>query len=195
MFKKNKEVKNQTTALELLRSEFDTEKKLATEEQLTASNKIAKLYNTIYKLENDQMQQEANIKTIILEHKQQLSSSVAEARADSLARSRSTMRGQATEHLAPLMTDRWNHKDLRFLGNPIDYLICDGASDITDSENNEINEIVLLEIKTGKSKMNKVQRRIRDAIQQGKVSFCIFNPDTNEIKEWKYENNTLKSDD
>ena len=100
-----------------------------------------------------------------------------EIRKDAMTRSRNILRGQATEHLAPLMFDDMNPKDFRFLGNPIDYIIYDGASDIQDGETDEIKRIIFLDIKTGKSKLNKIQRRIRDCIKAGKVEFVVFNPD------------------
>lgn len=110
-----------------------------------------------------------------------------EARKDSIKRSRSTIRGQATEHLAPLTTDIWSHKDYRFIGNPIDYIVFAGASGVTDTTQDNIDEIIFLEIKTGKSKLNKVQRRIRDCIKNNRIYFAVYNPDTNELKREKNE--------
>lgn len=135
---------------------------------------------------------EKNKRFLLQEAKTQALSAVAEARKDTLKKSRATLRGQATEHLAPIMTSEWSHKDFRFTGNPIDYLICSGASAIIDGEANTIDEVVLLEVKTGKSQLNKVQRRIRDAVQEGRVKFVLYNTDTNETREWKYE---TKQDD
>jgi len=106
-------------------------------------------------------------------------------REDALRRSRSVMRGQATEHLAPLTLPSMNPKDFRFMGNPIDYVVFCGVSDITDKQKDAIDKIVFLEIKSGKSKLNKVQRRIRDAIKEGKVEFTIYNPDTSSISTTK----------
>ena len=100
-----------------------------------------------------------------------------EIRKDAMTRSRNILRGQATEHLAPLMFDDMNPKDFRFLGNPIDYIIYDGASDIQDKESDTIKRIIFLDIKTGNSKLNKIQRRIRDCIEDGRIEFVVFNPD------------------
>lgn len=109
-------------------------------------------------------------------------------RNDALTRSRSVIRGQATEHLAPLMMPDLNLKDFRFVGNPVDYIVFSGVSDITDKlEDAKIDKVILLEIKSGKSKLNTVQRKIRDAIKEGKVEFVIHNPDTNETKVIKPE--------
>ena len=103
-------------------------------------------------------------------------------RKDAIERSRSVIRGQATEHLAPLIMDDVNIKDFRFLGNPIDYLVFSGASDITDKKGKDLDKIILLEIKSGSSNLNTVQRRIRDAVKESRIEFAVYNPDTKEIK-------------
>lgn len=106
---------------------------------------------------------------------------------NALDKSRSVMRGQATEHLIPHIATEWNPKDYRFVGNPIDYIICDGLSDIHDGIAKDINEIVLLEVKSGRAGMNKVQRRIKDAVESGRVCFVLINPETKEFKKYKYK--------
>ena len=111
-----------------------------------------------------------------------------EIRKDAMTRSRRVMRGQATEHLAPLMMDNLNLKDFRFMGNPIDYIIFKGASDILDNNSDEIESIIFLDVKTGNSKLNKIQRRIRDCIENSKVEFLIYNPD----KDKQYEKKNLE---
>jgi predicted Holliday junction resolvase-like endonuclease len=110
-------------------------------------------------------------------HQSQLKDVEKQSRQDALKRSRSVMRGQATEHLAPYMMDDTNPKDCRFMGNPVDYVVFDGLSAVTDKTAKEINQIKFVDIKTGKSTLNTAQRRIRDAINEGKVSFEIINPD------------------
>lgn len=110
-------------------------------------------------------------------HQSQIKEVEKKSRQDALKRSRSVMRGQATEHLAPYMMDDTNPKDCRFMGNPVDYIVFDGLSAVTDKTAKEINEIKFVDIKTGKSTLNTAQRRIRDAINEGKVSFEIVNPD------------------
>lgn len=118
-----------------------------------------------------------------------------DARADALKKSRAVLRGQATEHLAPLIQSNWEMKDFRFIGNPIDFLICSGSSAILDGKANEIEEIVLLDIKTNKSSLNKTQRRIRDAVLAGRVAFAVYNTDTHILRYWKNEEKTIEEND
>ncbi|MBM08056.1 MAG: Holliday junction resolvase [Magnetovibrio sp.] len=100
-----------------------------------------------------------------------------EIRKDALDRSRRVIRGQATEHLAPHLIGELNPKDYRFMGNPIDYMVFNGASDIADGEADELKEIIFLEIKTGNSKLSKIERRIKKCIEEKKVSFRLVYPD------------------
>ncbi len=76
--------------------------------------------------------------------------------------SQSTRYGQITEQFAPLVANwPWDSKGFRFLGTPIDGV--------------QFNEdgIVLVEIKAAGSQLNAVQRRIRDQVAAGQVSFEV----------------------
>ena len=116
---------------------------------------------------------------LIKDFEKKLSEQIEITRKDTIKRSRSIIRGQATEHLAPFIVDGVNPKDCRFLGSPVDYIVFDGLSAVTDKTQKTINEIKFIDIKTGKSSLNTAQRRIRDAIKEGKVTFQIVNPEKN----------------
>lgn len=71
--------------------------------------------------------------------------------------------GQIGEHVAPFLEDwPWEPKNFRFLGNPIDGI-----------QFNE-DDVVFVEIKTGKSQLSKSQRVVRDLIKLGKVKWAEF---------------------
>jgi predicted Holliday junction resolvase-like endonuclease len=110
-------------------------------------------------------------------HQLDLKEKIKQAREDTIKRSRSVLRGQASEHLAPFVIKDTNPKDYRFMGNPVDYICFEGLSDLLDSQTNEITSVKFVDIKTGKSNLNKSQRRIRDAIKNGRVSFEVINLD------------------
>lgn len=97
------------------------------------------------------------------------------ARADSVKRQRSILKGQATEHLAPYINSNYNPKDYKFIGDPIDYIIYEGLSEIKETD--RIEKIIFMDIKTGGSNLTKTQRRIRDAIADGRVEFQIYKPE------------------
>lgn len=110
-------------------------------------------------------------------HQIEIKEAVSAARKDAINKSRSVLRGQASEHLAPYVIKGTNPKDYRFMGNPIDYVCFEGLSDILDGKSDYISSIKFIDIKTGKSSLNKSQRRIRDAIKENKVTFEVINID------------------
>jgi len=161
-------------------------------EKLNASVSALATQNNSLRTENNHLLKDlANISQDIEQQYQEkqkqwqdawVKSNEKKIRKDAIERSRSVIRGQATEHLAPLIMDDVNIKDFRFLGNPIDYLVFSGASDITDKKGKDLDKIILLEIKSGSSNLNTVQRRIRDAVKESRIEFAVYNPDTKEIK-------------
>jgi predicted Holliday junction resolvase-like endonuclease len=90
----------------------------------------------------------------------------ADIRADAIRRSSAVVSGKVTEHLAPYLGRfPYNPKDARFLGTPVDLLVFDGLSDDC------VREIVFLEIKTGGSSLTTRERRVREAVLAGRVSW------------------------
>ncbi len=90
-------------------------------------------------------------------------------RKEAVRGSKNVITGQITEQLAPYLPDfPYNPKDARFIGNPIDYVIFDGLSD------GEVKQIVLVEVKSGKSGLNKNERMIRDTLEEKNVKFEIY---------------------
>ena len=92
-----------------------------------------------------------------------------EARKDSVERSRSSLSGQFLEKLAPHFPDfPYDPTEIRFIGTPVDYVVFRGLSTGT------VEEIILLEVKSGESDLSKGQRRIRDAVDAGKVRWELY---------------------
>jgi len=61
-------------------------------------------------------------------------SDVDEARKDALRRSRATVSGKVGERFAPVFPsffERFNPRDAKFLGNPVDFVIFDGLEDVS----------------------------------------------------------------
>jgi len=92
-------------------------------------------------------------------------------RRDATRRSRSVLAGKAGEQLAPLVSEfseRFDANDARFLGAPIDYVVFDGIGE------GELREIVLIEVKTGGSRLNAHEREVERAVREGRVSFEVL---------------------
>ncbi len=104
-------------------------------------------------------------------------------RKDAANRSVRIVMGKVTEHLIPFHDafSRFNPKDARFIGSPIDLMVFDGAEDKKD----EIT-IYFIEIKTGNSAMSSRQKKIMEAVKEKRVEWLRLNmkdfgPEVNEI--------------
>lgn len=99
-------------------------------------------------------------------HKEQLKEAVKMAREDSKKRQRAVLKGGISEIIAPWALEGVNSvKELRFLGSPIDFIGFNGL-DI----DGEIN-IKFIEIKTGKSRLTRDERRIKEAVEAKRVAW------------------------
>jgi predicted Holliday junction resolvase-like endonuclease len=100
---------------------------------------------------------------------------VMKARVESVAQSRATLKGRMFEQIAPLLPGfDYLPADCHFLGCPIDYVVFDGYTIVKDKQAEaEPIEIVLLDIKSGNSRLSKEQRAIALAIEEGRVRFEI----------------------
>jgi predicted Holliday junction resolvase-like endonuclease len=93
-------------------------------------------------------------------------------RKDAIARSVNTLLGRIGEEFAPLLlADKYqvNPKDFRHLGSPVDYIAFKGLSD-----DNVDPEVIFIEVKSGKSSsLTERERKVRDAIRNGKVRYEV----------------------
>lgn len=93
-----------------------------------------------------------------------------EARRDAVHRSQAVTLGKVYEHLIPYLPDfRWNPKDARFIGTPVDFLVFDGLSE------GQLRAIVFVEVKTGTSSMSVRERQVRDAVLGQRVEWQQLN--------------------
>ena len=79
--------------------------------------------------------------------------------------------GRIGEQLAPFTNGwPWDSNHFRFLGSPVD------GVQFTD------DEILFVEIKTGKSRLSKYQAVCKDLVEKGKVRFVTFRMDEDGIE-------------
>jgi len=88
--------------------------------------------------------------------------------------SRSILGGVFSEQVAPFLPDF--PKDLkaseaRFIGKPVDFLIFKGMDE------QHIDEVVFVEIKSGNSHLSNNERSLRDAIQEKRVRWHEYHVD------------------
>ena len=114
---------------------------------------------------------------IIIKMKFAHRATIMDARKDTGNRQRSIIKGQISEVLAPWSIESVNSvKELNFLGSPIDFVGFKGL----DGED-EI-EIKFIEVKSGKSRLNKNQRRIRDAVVAKRIEWVEVRVKDTEIE-------------
>lgn len=94
-------------------------------------------------------------------------------------KSSETKLGQISEHLAPFLDEcPYNPKHMHFLGQPIDFIVFDEDED----------EIVFLEVKSGGSKESKKQKQIKNMITEGRVYYEKMRIGTRGVKIEREEN-------
>lgn len=87
------------------------------------------------------------------------------ANHQAISRSHAVVSGKVQEHLAPLFPEfisRFDPREARFLGSPVDYVVFDGLDDGECS-------VVFVEVKTGRAQLSTRERRVRRAIDAGRV--------------------------
>lgn len=88
-------------------------------------------------------------------------------RKDASNRSVRVVLGKVTENLVPFTeTFKFNPRDTRFIGSPIDLIVFDGLE-----EKSEEITIYFIEVKTGRSALSQVQNKVKDAIDKGRVKW------------------------
>ena len=82
---------------------------------------------------------------------------------------RSVNIGKNLEKILPIMEDfKWQLPDCRFLGDPIDLLTFNGLSV------NNIDSISFIEVKSGKARLNKHQKLVKEAVEDNRVKYRVF---------------------
>ncbi len=138
---------------------------------MVAAIALLVLVLVLYLWRTDRARSQSRIETLLEERERE----VADARRESVLRSRSSLKGQIAEQLAPLLPGfRYLPADARFLGDPIDYVVFSGYSDARDRGSDAGMEIVLLEIKQGSSSLSPFQKRIAGSVQEGRVRFEVL---------------------
>jgi predicted Holliday junction resolvase-like endonuclease len=135
---------------------------------------------TYYMLQKTQQKEivreyETKIQILKEEHQQALK----EAKNRSLDGSRAVIKGKIAEQLAPVLPNfKYLPSDARFIGDPVDYIVFNGYTNVKDNGGNENNlEVVILDVKTGQAHLSQLQQAIAKAINAGRVRFEVVRPE------------------
>jgi len=91
-------------------------------------------------------------------------------REDAIKRSEAVIQGKVTEHLIPFFPDfKYNPKDVRFMGTPVDLVVFDGLSE------GEMRNVVFVEVKTGKTaNLSSRERLVRNCVERKNVAYELI---------------------
>lgn len=90
-------------------------------------------------------------------------------REEAIQRSRSVLAGQFSEQLAPYLPDfPFNPSEAKFIGKPIDFIVFRGMDE------KEIDEVVFVEVKSGKSTLNNNEKKLKEVIKDRKVRWAEY---------------------
>ena len=104
-----------------------------------------------------------------------LHSGQSKVRKDAIKRSRSVIGGQLAEQVAPFLPGfPCNPGDARFIGKPVDFIAFPGMT-----EDNRVHEVLLIEVKTGKSALSGREKEVKKAVAEGRVRYVEYRADDN----------------
>lgn len=100
----------------------------------------------------------------------ELAKSLPGLRKELIQKSKSIIRGQVAEQLAPILPDFPFHRDdCHFIGKPVDFLVFKGFHDAADGKSDAEQAIIFVEVKTGRASLSPREKLIKDAVMKGKI--------------------------
>ena len=107
-----------------------------------------------------------------LQAEKELEPRLVEERGDAIKRSRAVLSGQFSEQLAPYLPNfPYKPTEARFIGKPVDFIVFKGMDE------KKIEEVVFVEVKTGKNQLSSVEKSLKETIQGKKVSWSEYRVD------------------
>ncbi|HMV35211.1 MAG TPA: Holliday junction resolvase-like protein [Turneriella sp.] len=112
---------------------------------------------------------EAKFVSILQQKEAEWGQSAEAERRQALAKSRQVIGGSFSEQLAPYLPDfPFDPTEARFIGKPVDFVVFRGLAA------GAVEELVFVEVKSGKSRLNRNESSIRHAVAAGRVSFFEY---------------------
>lgn len=98
-----------------------------------------------------------------------LPSKLNQEREDAIKRSKAILSGQTLEHFVPYFKDfPYSPSEAKFLGRPIDFVVFEGL------DNKKVQKIIFVEIKSGNSLLNPVQKSIKEVVEKRNIEWFEF---------------------
>ena len=91
---------------------------------------------------------------------------IPEIREEAIKQSRAVLSGQFSEQIAPYMPGfPYSPTEARFIGKPIDFVVFKGM------DSKKIDEVVFVEVKSGQSRLSGVEKSLKSAVDEKKISW------------------------
>ena len=91
-------------------------------------------------------------------------------REKAVKKSREILGGQFGEQIAPFLPNfPCNPGDCKFMGQPVDFIAFPGSA-----EGKSVDEVLFIEVKSGKSHLSEREKQIRSAIKNGRVRYIEY---------------------
>lgn len=86
-----------------------------------------------------------------------------------LKKSRAIIGGQVSEQIAPYLPNfPCKASEVKFLGKPVDFIAFTGL------DQDCVDEILLIEVKTGKSNLSYREKQVQKAVEEGRVRYVEY---------------------
>ncbi|RMD45616.1 hypothetical protein D6829_01800 [Candidatus Pacearchaeota archaeon] len=100
----------------------------------------------------------------VIKSEKMLEEKIPKIRQEAIQHSRAVLAGHFSEQLAPYLPDfPYSPTECRFIGKPVDFIVFQG------SDKKQIEEIVFVEVKSGKSSLSRQEKSLRDTVSSKKV--------------------------
>lgn len=100
-------------------------------------------------------------------------------RKDAVERSRAVLGGKFSEQLAPYLPDfKYDPTEVRFIGSPVDFIVFKGIG------TKEPEEIIFVEVKTGKSGLSENERKIKEIVENKRVRWEMYHREKENTEEY-----------
>lgn len=94
---------------------------------------------------------------------------IPEIRETAIKQSRAVLSGQFSEQIAPYLPEfPFKPTEARFIGKPVDFVVFKGMDE------KKIDEVVFVEVKTGKSQLSSVEKSLKETIQDKKIKWYEY---------------------
>jgi len=148
---------------------FDIRKTLPKSIESTINSELSQLKRRLVRANKDTKKMSGQLQSLTAKKKKFKKRKIQRPKEIQIITQRINI-GQIIEKILPATTNfRYETKDCRALLTPIDYIAFNGLS-----ENDRIDKVSFIEVKTGSANLQKSQKQVKKAIEAGNLEVRLF---------------------